>query len=58
MRTLVLACFLAGISMPGLADTTLITNVNGYTVNDDYELIQFNAIQFTEDTIGQPIDWR
>lgn len=51
MRTLVLACFLAGISMPGLADTTLITNVNGYTVNDDYELIQFNAIQFTDDTI-------
>jgi predicted amidohydrolase YtcJ len=51
MRTLVLACFLAGISIPGLADTTLITNVNGYTVNDDYELIQFNAIQFTDDTI-------
>lgn len=51
MRTLVLACFLAGVSMPGLADTTLITNVNGYTVNNDYELIQFNAIQFTDDTI-------
>lgn len=51
MRTLVLACLLAGVSMPGLADTTLITNVYGYTVNNEYELIRFNAIQFTDDTI-------
>ena len=34
-----------------LADTTLITNVNGYTLNSDYELLQFNALQFTDDTV-------
>lgn len=50
MRILVLAC-LVGLSSLSLAETTLITNVNGYTLNSDYELIQFNAIQFTDDTI-------
>lgn len=50
MRILVLAC-LIGLTHPTLADTTLITNVNGYTLNENYELIQFDAIQFTDDTV-------
>lgn len=50
MRILFLAC-LIGLTHPTLADTTLITNVNGYTLNENYELIQFDAIQFTDDTV-------
>ncbi len=50
MRFLTLACFI-GFTAPSLADTTLITNVNGYTLNGSYDLIQFNAIQFTDDTV-------
>lgn len=33
------------------ADTTLITNVNGYTLGSDRALVQFNAIQFTDDQV-------
>jgi len=50
MRILALVCII-GLSLPSLADTTLITNVNGYTLNSSYDLIQFNAIQFTDDSI-------
>lgn len=35
------------------ADTTLFSNVNGYTLNDSRELIQFSAIQFTDDKIDR-----
>ncbi|NKB33005.1 MAG: amidohydrolase family protein [Pseudomonadales bacterium] len=35
------------------ADTTLITNVNGYTLNSDRELIQFAALQFTDDKVDK-----
>ncbi len=34
-----------------LADTTLFTNVNGYTLDSDRELQQFSAIQFTDDRV-------
>tara|TARA_R110002072_G_scaffold247353_2_gene406477 strand:- start:20967 stop:22640 length:1674 start_codon:yes stop_codon:yes gene_type:complete len=36
-----------------LAQTTLITNVNGYTINSDRELVQFSALQFTGSTVDQ-----
>lgn len=36
-----------------LAQTTLITNVNGYTINSDRELVQFSALQFTGATVDQ-----
>lgn len=42
---------IAALALPVSADTTLISNVNGYTLNSDYELIKFNAIQFTDDTV-------
>jgi predicted amidohydrolase YtcJ len=32
---------------------TLITNVNGYTMNSNRELVKFSALQFTGDTIDQ-----
>ena len=36
-----------------LAQTTLITNVKGYTLNSDRELISFSALQFTDDKIDR-----
>jgi len=36
-----------------LAQTTLMTNVNGYTINSDRELVQFSALQFTGATVDQ-----
>jgi hypothetical protein len=33
--------------------STLITNVNGYTMNSNRELVQFSALQFTGDTIDR-----
>ncbi len=39
------------LSTTALADTTLITNVNGYTLNNQRELLRFNALQFTDDRV-------
>lgn len=35
------------------SQTTLFKNVNGYTLNDSGELIQFSAIQFTDDKVDK-----
>tara|TARA_R100001143_G_scaffold29735_1_gene28988 strand:+ start:100 stop:1863 length:1764 start_codon:yes stop_codon:yes gene_type:complete len=35
------------------AQTTVLTNVNGYTMNSDRELVQFTGIQFTGDTVDR-----
>lgn len=35
------------------ADTTLLKNVNGYTLDENRNLKRFNAIQFTEDKIDR-----
>lgn len=35
------------------ADTTLITNVNGYTLNGDRALVRFSAIAFTDDEVDR-----
>ena len=35
------------------ADTTLITNLNGYTLDSSRELQQFTAIQFTDDRVDR-----
>lgn len=45
------AALLGILSFSALADTTLYTNVNGYTLNSNYELLRFNAIQFTDDRV-------
>lgn len=36
-----------------IADTTLFTNVNGYTLDANRELQQFSAIQFSDDRIDR-----
>jgi predicted amidohydrolase YtcJ len=35
------------------AQTTVLTNVNGYTMNSERELVQFTGIQFTGDTVDR-----
>lgn len=53
MKIRFLAASLAFLSSLGLADTTLVTNVNGYTLNAERELVQFAAMQFTDDTVDR-----
>jgi hypothetical protein len=49
-----LAAALAGwLTSAAVADTTLVTNVNGYTLNAQRQLQQFTALQFTDDRIDQ-----
>jgi len=52
IRKLLLLCT-AFVSHSLLAQTTLVTNVNGYTMNSDRELVRFNALQFTADRIDR-----
>jgi len=41
------------INVSVYADTTLITNVNGYTLDSSRELQHFTAIQFTDDSVDR-----
>ena len=50
IRNLLVAC-LTTVPIAATPGTTLVTNINGYTLNQDYQLVQFNALQFTNDTI-------
>jgi predicted amidohydrolase YtcJ len=43
----------ASLSASLVADTTVYMNVNGYTLNANRELQQFNAIQFTDDRVDR-----
>jgi predicted amidohydrolase YtcJ len=52
IRKLLLLCT-AFVSHSLLAQTTLVTNVNGYTMNSDRELVRFSALQFTADRIDR-----
>lgn len=46
--------FLAAIgSGPLLADTTLVTNINGYTLDASRSLQRFSAFQFTDDRVDR-----
>ena len=61
MKKLFVATLLGCLTSAALADTTLITNVNGYTLNAQRQLQQFSALQFTDDridrvfTAGEPL---
>ena len=35
------------------ADTTLVTNIKGYTLNSQREMVQFTALQFSDDIIDR-----
>ena len=51
MRTFTFIFVLLVLSSPSLADTTFIRNINGYTLNSDGELVNFEALKFTNDRI-------
>ncbi len=48
-----LACLLFTTPALAQAQTTLITNINGYTANSDREIVRFHALQFTGDRIDR-----
>ena len=53
MEKIALILGLCCLTKFSLAETTLIINVNGYTLKNDRELIQFTALQFTDDRIDR-----
>jgi predicted amidohydrolase YtcJ len=53
MKKLLCAATLASLCNLSLADTTLIHNVNGYTLDANKALQQFTAIQFSDDSIDR-----
>lgn len=36
-----------------IAQTTVVSNVHGYTVTDDHEMLQFSALQFTDGKVDK-----
>ena len=51
LQSVALSITLSSLAASVLADTTLITNVNGYTLDVNRTLQQFSAIQFTDDLV-------
>lgn len=41
------------VHLSSFSQTTLFKNINGYTLNDSSQLIQFSAIQFTDDKVDK-----
>lgn len=50
-----LACFAALLSFSGLsvAQTTLISDVHGYTINADHEMVKFTAMQYSNGKVDR-----
>ena len=53
MNRIFTALTLLCLSGSNLAETTLISNVNGYTLDSERELQQFSALLFTDDKVDQ-----
>ncbi|MCH2577234.1 MAG: amidohydrolase [Pseudomonadales bacterium] len=51
MKKSILVLVAFGLAAVAVADTTLISNINGYTFNSNQELVQFSALQFTDDRV-------
>ena len=51
MKKSILVLIAFGLAAEALADTALISNINGYTFNSNQELVQFSALQFTDDRV-------
>ena len=51
MKKSILVLVAFGLATVAVADTTLISNINGYTFNSNQELVQFSALQFTDDRV-------
>ena len=41
------------LSPLGVAQTTLISDVNGYTINADHQMVEFSALQFTDGIVDK-----
>ena len=53
MKKSILVLVAFGLAAVAVADTTLISNINGYTFNSNQELVQFSALQFTDDRVDR-----
>lgn len=53
MKKVLLCTTLALVSQLAAADTTLLINANGYTLDANRELIRFSAMQFTDDAVDR-----
>ena len=53
MKKSALPLALLCLAITSFADTTLITDLNGYTLNSDRDLVQFSALQFTNDKVDR-----
>jgi predicted amidohydrolase YtcJ len=53
MNKLLVAALAGWLTSAAVADTTLVTNVNGYTLNAQRQLQKFTALQFTDDHIDR-----
>ena len=51
MKKSILVLVAFGLAAVAVADTTLISNINGYPFNSNQELVQFSALQFTDDRV-------
>ena len=52
-RRLLGATILLGMTTFSHAQTTLVTDVHGYTVNSDHEMVKFSALQFTDGKVDR-----
>lgn len=44
---------LFALSSFGVAQTTLVSNVNGYTVNAEHQMVEFNALQYSDGKVDR-----
>ena len=53
MKKIISLILFSFIHFSAFAQTTLLSNINGYTLNETGKLLQFSAIQFTDDKIDK-----
>lgn len=53
MKKIVTFLFVTLIHFSAFSQTSLLKNINGYTLDDNAQLIRFSAIQFTDDKVDK-----
>ena len=53
MKKIISFILIALVHFSSFSQTTLLKNINGYTLNEADQLIQFSAIQYTDDKVDQ-----
>lgn len=53
MKKIIIFILLAIVQFSAFSQTTLLKNINGYTLNETGELVQFSAMQFSDDKIDK-----